>query len=411
MKQHSHLLRISRRPRKDPGGPIKVGVKISEIQFADSRYLNIRGWNAHSGGWASNGVSFTVTGNPYIENVTPNVAAAGSTVTINGSSFGASQGSSTVTFNGTAATAIVSWSSAGTQIQVAVPSGATTGNVVITVGGVASNGYAFALGTTVYYYFADQLGTSRVMTDSNGTICYDADFYPFGGERDYTNNCTQNYKFIGKERDSESGLDNFGARYDSWQYGRFMSPNWSAKAEPVPYAKLGNPQSLNLYAYVDNNPTTLTDPDGHCSQNGGQEACTAVILNAVREGADPLVAMREVQDQQAQNNQNAQQASKPVPVVVVTSDTTHPAPLTPGVVERERVYTPGTMDSNGNVIIDRSGNSQVTLTEKRRLAMTIRRIAHRGVRKRVHLRTKSTSVVRENIRPSNKISELTISLR
>lgn len=45
--------------------------------------------------------------------------------------------------------------------------------------------------------------------------------------------------------------------------GRFMSPDWSAKIMPVPYAKLDNPQSLNLYAYVGNNPLTRFDPDGH----------------------------------------------------------------------------------------------------------------------------------------------------
>jgi hypothetical protein len=45
--------------------------------------------------------------------------------------------------------------------------------------------------------------------------------------------------------------------------GRFLSPDWSAKAEPVPYAKLDDPQSLNLYAYVHNNPLSGVDVDGH----------------------------------------------------------------------------------------------------------------------------------------------------
>jgi hypothetical protein len=45
--------------------------------------------------------------------------------------------------------------------------------------------------------------------------------------------------------------------------GRFMSPDWAAKAEPVPYAKLDDPQSLNLYAYVGNNPLRRVDKDGH----------------------------------------------------------------------------------------------------------------------------------------------------
>jgi RHS repeat-associated protein len=71
------------------------------------------------------------------------------------------------------------------------------------------------------------------------------------------------YHFTGKERDTESGNDYFGARYYSSSMGRFMSPDWSAKYEPVPYAKLDNPQTLNLYAYVGNNPLNRTDPTGH----------------------------------------------------------------------------------------------------------------------------------------------------
>jgi RHS repeat-associated protein len=67
----------------------------------------------------------------------------------------------------------------------------------------------------------------------------------------------------GKERDSESGLDMFGARYYGNTIGRFMTADWAAKPTAVPYANFGNPQSLNLYGYVENNPTTMGDPDGH----------------------------------------------------------------------------------------------------------------------------------------------------
>ena len=45
--------------------------------------------------------------------------------------------------------------------------------------------------------------------------------------------------------------------------GRFLSPDWSAKEEPVPYSKLDNPQTLNLYSYVQNNPLSRIDADGH----------------------------------------------------------------------------------------------------------------------------------------------------
>jgi RHS repeat-associated protein len=70
-------------------------------------------------------------------------------------------------------------------------------------------------------------------------------------------------RYTGKERDAESGLDYFGARYYASSMGRFMSPDWAAQEEPVPYAKMDDPQSLNLYSYVLNNPLSHTDPDGH----------------------------------------------------------------------------------------------------------------------------------------------------
>jgi RHS repeat-associated protein len=76
--------------------------------------------------------------------------------------------------------------------------------------------------------------------------------------------------FTGKERDTETGLDYFGARYYGSTMGRWMSPDWSASPTPVPYAELRNPQSLNLYTYLNNSPVTRTDPDGH-----GDDYCWA----------------------------------------------------------------------------------------------------------------------------------------
>jgi RHS repeat-associated protein len=72
--------------------------------------------------------------------------------------------------------------------------------------------------------------------------------------------------FTGKERDTESGNDYFGARYYASSMGRWMSPDWAAKPEAVPYSDLTNPQSLNLYGYVKNNPLSKADPDGHCCE-------------------------------------------------------------------------------------------------------------------------------------------------
>jgi RHS repeat-associated protein len=110
----------------------------------------------------------------------------------------------------------------------------------------------------VVYYVADHLGTSRIVASSAGAILDQSDFYPFGGERVISASSGNTYKFTSKERDSESNLDNFGARYNSSSIGRFMSPDPSG----LDLADWRDPQQLNLYSYVRNNPLTLTDPYG-----------------------------------------------------------------------------------------------------------------------------------------------------
>src|SRR6266853_2313754 len=115
----------------------------------------------------------------------------------------------------------------------------------------------------VFYYFSDHLKTASVITDSAGVIKAESDYYPWGGELQFVNNDSNDYKFTGKKRDTETGLDYFGARYYSNGLGRFMSPDWSAVPVPVPYADLSDPQSLNQYSYVRNIPTVKVDPDGH----------------------------------------------------------------------------------------------------------------------------------------------------
>jgi RHS repeat-associated protein len=116
----------------------------------------------------------------------------------------------------------------------------------------------------VFYYFSDHLITASVITDASGNIKSESDFYPWGGELQFVNNDSNHYKFTGKERDSETGLDYFGARYYANRLGRFVSSDWSAVPVPVPYADPTDPQTLNQYSYVRNIPTVKTDADGHC---------------------------------------------------------------------------------------------------------------------------------------------------
>jgi RHS repeat-associated protein len=122
-------------------------------------------------------------------------------------------------------------------------------------------------GHAVHYYFHNHLTSTEVVTNALGATPpeQDVDYTPYGQIQDGT--ASEHYLFTGKERDSESGLDEFGARYYGSSLGRFMTPDWATAPTDVPYASFGNPQSLNLYSYVNNNPTTTRDPDGHETQD------------------------------------------------------------------------------------------------------------------------------------------------
>jgi RHS repeat-associated protein len=138
----------------------------------------------------------------------------------------------------------------------------------------------------IHYYFSDHLGSHGVVENATGSVCeQDIDYYPYGGvQYDYCHNAPQNYKFTGKERDAESGLDNFGARYYGSSLGRFMQtdPIW-VKAD-----RMLDPQRLNLYSYVRNNPLTLTDPSGMdvvlrtCSGSSTMTQCFNQVQNGLK---------------------------------------------------------------------------------------------------------------------------------
>jgi RHS repeat-associated protein len=118
-----------------------------------------------------------------------------------------------------------------------------------------------------------------VQTDYAGVVEKSCQSLPFGDGETCLATPTE-HLFTGKERDAESGNDYFGARYYASSVGRWLSPDWSAKVEPVPYAKTDSPQSLNLYAYVGNNPLVGVDLDGHSGVTEG--------LRMMAENAAPL---------------------------------------------------------------------------------------------------------------------------
>jgi RHS repeat-associated protein len=115
------------------------------------------------------------------------------------------------------------------------------------------------------YLMADALGSTRVVLDATGSVKERIDYLPFGEEiatpiggraAPYTTGMypsspdIEAQKFTGKERDSETGLDFFGARYFSSAQGRFTTPDWSAIPQAIPFAspkRSPNPQSLSIH--------------------------------------------------------------------------------------------------------------------------------------------------------------------
>ena len=168
----------------------------------------------------------------------------------------------------------------GDGLRVKKMSGGTTTVFVYDAQAQLAAEYSSGAGSAAgrNYLTVDHLGSTRLITDAAGAVLERHDYRPFGDEvtfgtgsvragiAGYGVDAATRLKFTGKERDGESGLDWFGARYLSGAQGRWTSPDWSGRAEPVPYAKLGDPQTLDLYGYVRNNPLSNRDLDGHGDQ-------------------------------------------------------------------------------------------------------------------------------------------------
>jgi RHS repeat-associated protein len=93
---------------------------------------------------------------------------------------------------------------------------------------------------TTYFIQTDHLGSTRLLTGVDQTVRESDDYYPYG--EPITAGTQSLLKFSGKERDSETGLDNFGARYNAATLGRFMTPDplissakvWSRSQSTLP---------------------------------------------------------------------------------------------------------------------------------------------------------------------------------
>lgn len=114
----------------------------------------------------------------------------------------------------------------------------------------------------IRYYHPDHLGSTAAITDAGGNIVEERAYFPFGSSRsEYRpKSILEAYQFTGMEKDRESALFSFGARFYNATLPRFT------RADPlgadIPMDWLSTPQKLNAYAYVANNPINFVDPSG-----------------------------------------------------------------------------------------------------------------------------------------------------
>src|SRR5262245_1372636 len=163
---------------------------------------------------------------------------------------------------------------------------------IYTTASTASELTTFPGNTHINWLVPDHLGTPRIILDQTGVFANlkRHDYLPFGEElyagtggrtaaMGFVAGDGVRQQFTKKERDFETGLDYFLARYYSSTQGRFTSPDEftggpdelysfvdDASENPTFYADLSAPQSLNKYQYAYNNPLRWVDPDGHDPQ-------------------------------------------------------------------------------------------------------------------------------------------------
>jgi RHS repeat-associated protein len=120
------------------------------------------------------------------------------------------------------------------------------------------------IGTTLYYFAQDHLGSTTALTDSKGALVERETYDAYGNT---AGTAKTRYGFTGRERDSLTGLQYNRARFYDPQLGRFISE------DPI-----GLNGGLNFYAYVENSPINATDPSGLCTD---PEYCRKLLLQIV----------------------------------------------------------------------------------------------------------------------------------
>ena len=156
-----------------------------------------------------------------------------------------------------------------------------TERLVTRMNGAGSQGNAYTAQVSTYYYHSDHLGSAQLITDNEGREYERIEYTPYGEywvEKRAPENRTLPFKFTGKERDEETGLYYYGARYMDPRTSRWLSTD-PALTDYIPTAPVDdnarkhnqnlpgmggiyNSINMHLYHYAGNNPVKYTDPTG-----------------------------------------------------------------------------------------------------------------------------------------------------
>jgi len=149
------------------------------------------------------------------------------------------------------------------------PDGTITKFIRLGIETLASKKRTTSGATSQFFYHNDHLGGVNVITDGSGARCQLNEYDPWGGDSRSEGptpgspaTCDPTHRFTGQELDPESGLYYYGGRYYDQEISRFISPD--------PYIQApDDPQNLNRYSYVLNNPQGYVDPTGYEGENPG----------------------------------------------------------------------------------------------------------------------------------------------
>jgi len=143
---------------------------------------------------------------------------------------------------------------------------------------------AMRAGSTLYFLATDHLGGTAVVMDSAGSLVNRVRYYPFGSIRTQEGGTPVTDRlFTGQQRLSENGIYNYGARFYNAMTGRFLQAD---AIVPGP----GDPQSLNRYSYVLNNPMRYTDPSGNVLMDMERGSAGTVYCLSGPSGCTPIAA-------------------------------------------------------------------------------------------------------------------------